>query len=451
MMQRVLKLKEGKLFFVVATLVLFLSFTINLFGVLTMFGFSSSEYIVMNQIVCKGEVHNNQLLGFDVGKDSQNVVCEPENLLPYYSQYGLQGKIYTIGYRVLDGLVDTPIKVYARLAQVLTALTSASLVALIAWWVRGRYGLFVASIFIVLAACSPMVISFARDLYWAFPLMLAPLLLTLYFFKSSESRSWHIKFYVLLGILLYLRYLCGYEYLTTITIMVIAVMSYHLFLDKADRKTVFKHVGTAFGVSVVAFFMAFGTHIFTLQQSVGSFSRAVEIIEQRALVRTVDSSSHAKYAVLGFKNNLSSTYYIANEYLNLESKIGKESELWATMAATLNYALMPVTILPFISKEPIATYVHSVAFFILLLTILYVYKKRWIVVQQDRDIKALYVASIVGFAGFMSWLVIARSHSLVHAHINGVLLYLPFALFAYIIIGLYLQSLKNSLLEKTRR
>jgi hypothetical protein len=53
--------------------------------------------------------------------------------------------------------------------------------------------------------------------------------------------------------------------------------------------------------------------------------------------------------------------------------------------------------------------------------------------------------------GYLSWLILARSHSLVHAHINGILLYLPFALFGYIIIGLYLQTLSGRVWKKIKK
>jgi hypothetical protein len=285
-----------------------------------------------------------------------------------------------------------------------------------------------------------MVVGFARNLYWALPLLILPFVYVLYAYKYDAHRKRQILFWGGLVALLYLRYLCGYEYITTITIMVAAAVVYYLFLAKGDRKMYVQQIALVFAASFLAFALAIGTHVMTLRTEAGSISGAASIIKDRAMTRTTQADKYLTYPIMGLKSNLNEYYQTANSYLDFDGRSQHRSQLWAAVASLMNYALMPVVNIPVTLNQPFATYIQSLTAFVAVLVFLYVTRARWVERARRREVDALFLGAAAGLVGLLSWLVLARSHSLVHGHINGILLYLPFALFGFTIIGLFLEA-----------
>lgn len=450
-------------FLVFSWLVLFLSFAFDLFGAVPVpsfvGNFKDSEALVTNHIVCKGDLYAGQLLErkhFDGGNVAP--ACDVELLKPYSSQFGLQARAYGLGYAALTSIVAMRVDIYVGFMQLLTALVSALCFALLALWVRRRFGRWPAVSFVLLVAISPMLVSFARNLYWALPLMVLPLVFALFGYDRLVRRSagnWRrqVLFWSGLGVLLYLRYLCGYEYLTTLTIMVAAVVIYYLYLaDGLQRvKRYAGQLTLVLVVSVLAFGAALGTHVLALRAPAGSASAAIKVIRARAAERTADSEKYLIYAYQGLRANSPDAYAITNNYLNLERRTEEPTQLGATGVSFLNYSMLPVIGLPIVLSQPFGLYVQSLAAFVLLLALLFVRRRQWLKQADIRQVEALFLAAAIGFVGYLSWMVLARPHSLAHAHINGVLLYLPFALFGFIIIGLYVRQWTASVAKKLRR
>lgn len=444
------EVQKHKRFFVATIVALFASFAFNFFGSMStpafLLSFKDSEALVVNQIRCKGEPYTDQLLELKkpVNSDTQPV-CKPNDLRPYSSQYGLQGKLYTFGYKITDKIFHIQVETYVAAAQLLTAFLSAVCFALLALWIRRHFNVFVANAFTILVALSPMVVGFARNLYWALPLMLLPFIYVLYMYRARASKKYQLGFWAGLASLFFLRYLCGYEYITTLTIMAAAGVFYYLYLDapfkRANWKRYAQQTTLVLLVSIVGFAAAGGTHILTLQHSVGGVSNAIKIIKSRAEERTAHSDRYLKYPFSGLKANLPDFYLINNSYFDFDERSLHPSQLEATGVAYLNYAALPVINLPITLQQPFATYAQSLTVLVVVLSVLFARRKKWVAKAYEKQVLALFAGAIVGLAGFLSWLVLARPHSLVHAHINGILIYLPFALFAYMIIGLYLQTL----------
>jgi len=441
---------KGRFLFI-GTLVFFLAFTANLFSAVSTDRFlldtKDSQALVANQIGCRGEIYSNQLLGYhneDGYKESASD-CSQSSLAPYSSQFGLQGKVYTFGYKVISSVVPHPPSTYVVFAELMTALVSAVVFSLLALWVKSRYGLLVSAVFIFLVAISPMVVVFARNLYWALPLMLLPLIFTLYQYRPDASMRYKGFFWLVLLMLLYLRYLNGYEYLTTFTIMVVAGVAYHLYLSKSRVKTYVLEAVMIGLISVTAFLGALSTHVYALKDSTGSLESAIHVVQQRATSRVVDSDAVLSYPYMNFRQSLPDVYKISAEYLPIKDKEESGSEIWATLIAALNYALLPIINIPLSLYQPFSTYTQSFIVFVVAVGTLFYTRKKWSTKRLVPDIEALALSSAIGLVGYVSWLVIARPHALVHAHINGILMYLPFALFGYVIIGLWIQSLSKRL------
>lgn len=442
--------------YVLSVLVLFISFALNGLGVLTteqfVRNFKDSEALVTSQVKCEGKLYGGQLLNAKEG--APKGTCDPNNYDPYSSQYGIQGKIYTIGYRMLKKITGIWPSAYIAGAQLVTALLSAAVLAAVVIWSRDRLGKIPAIVVLIAVALSPMIVGFSRNLYWAMPLMFIPIVYVLYYFNPNQLRrgggGW--VFFTVLGLLLYVRYLTGYEYLTTFTILPFAVMVYFLYMHSEPLKS---YVKAALGVGLVsgaAFAMALGTHVISLNSQTGSTKQSVEIIKKRMNERTTSSEKYSRYAYYGLNATESDVYQITNTYIDYDSRMEGGSILLATMVSWFNYALLPVVNVPVTFNSPFGLISQSLASLVVLLIAIFTFRhKLGLKKQKLRQMTGLYLSLVIGFAGFFSWLVAAHAHSLVHAHINGILFYLPFALIGFMIIGLTLEAALGKYARKTKK
>lgn len=435
------EIRNNKLFISLVTLFFFLAFTLNITGALTSESFVAndkfSENLVRYQMYCKGQLYDDQLIGLkDLQAVNQHPECTKTNYVAYNSQFGLQGKLGVILQQILHLNSGAAIVVY----QLLTALLSAMLFALLALWVRIRFGMSVAIVFSIFVSLSPMIVSFSRNLYWALPLMITPIVYILYFYTPSLSRKTHSWFLAGLALLLYLRFLCGYEYITTFTIMVVSVTLYELILSGMKYKSILKRIALVGLMPFVAFMLTFSTHVLSLNQQTGSTSKSIEIIKNRAQDRTINSQVYTQYAYMSLDYAANDFYKASNEYIKYDKIKDSGSVPVAILVAYTAHLLLPVVHTSILSGV-FAAYAQSFSVFIIILVLLYRYRAKWVSKKQAQQVRALYVAATVGLAGYFSWLIFAYSHSLVHAHINGILMYLPTALFGFIILGLYIEFL----------
>ena len=452
------EIKKNKLFFGLVVIGLFLSFTFNVFGTMPSATFTSnfkdSETLVANQVICNNSLFNAQLIvSKDPTKSSSHVTnCTTTELEPYSSQFGLQGKTFTIGFQAIHKVVTSAEPEYFIVfAQLLTALASALLFALIALWVKVRFGLAPAIVVGSLIALSPMLVGFGRNLYWMLPLMIAPLVFVLYYFQPKQTFKKYVLFWIILGALFYIRYLCGYEYLTSLTLMAFAPVVYFLYLQKSRVKEYVKYAVAVVAVSVVAFAAALFTHIAALTIYTGSIDQSIERVSQRVEERTVEGNKYTMYPYGNLKVIAPSFYEVTNAYIDYDARIASGSIVAASLVSLATYLLIPVVHLPLEFNASFGLYLQSTAMFIIVLAALFITRKRWVAKPMLRTVNGLYLGALVGIVAYCSWLVLAFSHSLVHAHINGILLYLPFALFGYTILGLFVQSIYRKIKQKSKK
>ncbi len=439
------QVKKQKKFLVFGTAVLFLSFSFNIFGTLSTDSFinnqKDSEALVTNQVLCSGAYYNNQLLQIKnyKGKYTQ-ITCNPDELIPYSSQYGFQGKIYTLVYKIFNKFAPVNGIRFIALAQLVTALISALCLALVGLWVYVRVSKIAGWIFVFLASMSPMLVVFARNLYWALPLMVLPIIVILWFYKPNATKKYSMYFWSGVFLALYLRFICGYEYVTTLSIMAVAIISYFLFMEKFGWKMYLKQFAIAFAVSLLAFAFALGTHIYSLQQQTGSVHDAVLIIKSRALARTTDSTHYLKYTYMNLSYTSPDYYQTLDSYTQLSERTNSKSQISANVVSVMNYALLPVVTLPLAFNQPFGLFLQSTVVFVLVMILIFKDRSRLFKGARLHQVNGLFLGAAIGLVGSISWWVLAHSHSLVHAHINGITTYLPFALFSFMIIGLYIEE-----------
>ena len=446
-MVSIMERKKSILFFGVVWGVLFLSFFGNIFGVGLwrewFDGFQrDSSAIVEKTARCKEKSGYSGPLIVAKNEDYNSVMttggCDAGLLKPYASQYGLQARIIT----ALAPNDSAKLPVYFKKVNVVLSAAMAALMALVALRVRKLFGFVAAAVFATLIAFSPWVVGYAQNMYWIEPLMFAPFALAFlsYSYCKSSKKMW--LFYLGETILLFLKLLGGYEYISTIAISVLVpIIFFELVNNKQKIIKLWKHAVMTCVVVVVAFVGAYATNFMALSDYYHSSDTALKMINERASERGLSGIRKMRtHAVGNLKTLLPESYEFANRFINMEELAKDRGSTYQYLAINAgNYVLLPALSLPLSLKGMVGEIVQSVLVWVLVGYLVLFYLKR-------RHPSFKYYRSFlwslhVSLAGALSWLILMPGHALPHAHINGIVFYMPLFLFVYMIVGLYVGNM----------
>ena len=446
-MVSIMERKKSILFFGVVWGVLFLSFFGNIFGVGLwrewFVGFQrESSAIVEKTARCKEKSGYSGPLIVAKNEDYNSVMttggCDAGLLKPYASQYGLQARIIT----ALAPNDSAKLPVYFKKVNVVLSAAMAALMALVALRVRKLFGFVAAAVFATLIAFSPWVVGYAQNMYWIEPLMFAPFALAFlsYSYCKSSKKMW--LFYLGETILLFLKLLGGYEYISTIAISVLVpIIFFELVNNKQKIIKLWKHAVMTCVVVVVAFVGAYATNFMALSDYYHSSDTALKMINERASERGLSGIRKMRtHAVGNLKTLLPESYEFANRFINMEELAKDRGSTYQYLAINAgNYVLLPALSLPLSLKGMVGEIVQSVLVWVLVGYLVLFYLKR-------RHPSFKYYRSFlwslhISLAGALSWLILMPGHALPHAHINGIVFYMPLLLFVYMVVGLYIGNI----------
>lgn len=439
--------KKSILFFGVVWGVLFLSFFGNIFGVGLwrewFDGFQRDSSAIVEKtarckeksgysgplIVAKNEDYNSVMMAED---------CDASLLKPYASQYGLQARIIT----ALAPKDNAKLPSYFKKVNVVLSAVMAALMALVALRVRKLFGFVAAAVFATLVAFSPWVVGYAQNMYWIEPLMFAPFAFAFlsYSYCKSSKKMW--LFYLGETILLFLKLLGGYEYISTIAISVfVPIIFFELVNNKQKVISLWRYAVMTCIVVVVAFVGAYVTNFMALSDYYHSSDTALKMINERASERGLSGIRKMRtYAVGNLKTLLPELYEFANRFINMEELAEDKGSTYQYLAINAgNYVLLPALSLPLSLKGMVGEIVQSVLVWVLVGYLVLFYLKR-------RHPSFKYYRSFlwslhISLAGALSWLILMPGHALPHAHINGIVFYMPLLLFVYMVVGLYIGNI----------
>ena len=446
-MVSIMERKKSILFFGVVWGVLFLSFFGNIFGVGLwrewFDGFQrDSSAIVEKTARCKEKFGYSGPLIVAKNEDYNSVMttggCDASLLKPYASQYGLQARIIT----ALAPKDSTKLSVYFKKVNVVLAAAMAALMALVALRVRKLFGFVVAAVFATLVAFSPWIVGYAQNMYWIEPLMFAPFTFAFlsYSYCKSSKKMW--LFYLGETILLFLKLLGGYEYISTIAISVfVPIIFFELVNNKQKVIKLWKHAVMTCIVVVVAFVGAYATNFMALSDYYHSSDTALKMINERASERGLSGIRKMRaHAIGNLKTLLPESYTFADRFINMEELAKDKGSTYQYLAINAgNYVLLPALSLPLSLKGMVGEIVQSVLVWVLVGYLVLFYLKR-------RHPSFKYYRSFlwslhISLAGALSWLILMPGHALPHAHINGIVFYMPLLLFVYMVVGLYIGNI----------
>lgn len=318
----------------------------------------------------------------------------------------------------------------------------AALMALVALRVRRLFGFVAAAVFATLVAFSPWVVGYAQNMYWIEPLMFAPFAFAFlsYSYCKSSKKMW--LFYLGETILLFLKLLGGYEYISTIAISVLVpIIFFELVNNKQKVIKLWKHAVMTCVVVVVAFVGAYATNFMALSDYYHSSDIARKMINERASERGLSGIRKMRaHAVGNLKMLLPESYKFVNRFINMDELAEDRGSTYQYLAINAgNYVLLPALSLPLSIKGVFGEIVQSILVWVLVGYLVLFYLKR-------RHPSFKYYRSFlwslhISLAGALSWLILMPGHALPHAHINGIVFYMPLLLFVYMVVGLYIGNI----------
>ena len=446
-MVSIMERKKSILFFSVVWVVLFLSFFGNVFGVGLWHewfdGFQrDSSAIIEKTARCKEKSGYSGPLIVTKNEDYNSVMmaedCDASLLKPYASQYGLQARIIT----ALAPKDNAKLASYFKKVNVVLSVVMAALMALVALRVRKLFGLVAAVVFATLIAFSPWIVGYAQNMYWIEPLMFAPFVFAFlcYSYCKLSKKLW--LFYLGETILLFLKLLSGYEYISTIAVSVLVpIIFFELIDNKQKIIKLWKHAVMTCIVVVVAFAGAYATNFMALSDYYHSSDTALKMINERASERGLSGIRKMRaHAIGNLKTLLPESYTFADRFINMDELANDKGSTYQYLAINaVNYILLPALSLPLSIKGVFGDIIQSVFVWILVGYLLLFYLKRRH--QLSKYYHSFLWALHASLAGALSWLLLMPGHALPHAHINGIVFYMPLLLFVYMVVGLYIGNI----------
>ena len=340
----------------------------------------------------------------------------------YDSQLGAMGYFYSALY------LHTPCSSLSCLhltSSTLFSLTLVALVYLLGLLARRSF----AIIFLLSVIGSPWLVTSARNLYWSPWTWLLPTCAAA-LFVLAKRRRWRVASLALLFVAFVIRFGSGYEFLTSLSLMAIAmpVLAF-LFAVEWSRgiaKRALKDALSIFLVSIGAFVIVLLVHGYV--RGNGSIFSGISAIVQKDVLRRTYGSATSFDPIYGpsLKANVGSVLHkYLFEWRTDFISIGSGAPLTLTLGRTALWTLIGICVviiaLRFAKRDSL-----------------------WI-----RDSLLIGITAAIP----LSWFVLAKSHSFIHIVINFVLWYLLFAgaLFFVIYNFLVTQPLVGTLRTRISR
>jgi len=433
--------------YVAGFVALILSFNLNIFGLGHINNWFDSferfsESIVYKTMECEGAVEGYG--GLITTKDRENFNkhmynpgCGEPVYKPYVSQYGLQGRVFVAlkPSGISEGLYIKAVEV------LLTILMALAIMLLIRQFVR-EFGITAATATYVLLLLSPWIAGYARNLYWvAFTLILPFLISFTLYEKLKKAKRLPIFYSLLFGVFL-LKFLNGYEFASTILISAFIPIVYFELKDKhISILSLWKPAIVVLLAGCLALAVAITANAAGLRAYTQSWGEAFGLVAGRAEDRS-NLNTYKKFVVHGLKRQTPAAHAMTERFYNVDQlRDGGGSTLKYILISGISYMMLPAITLPFVLHEPLGTIVQSLLMAIIISSICLWQLRRQAKAKQLKKIRAISWCFWLGLAGGFSWLLLMPGHAFVHAHINAIVFYIPFLFFAYVAMGLYLESL----------
>jgi len=322
----------------------------------------------------------------------------------YTSQYGLQFKVFNyLAPKNIEFFKD-----YARAMRALMAFLFCVTLMFFIYAVKREFSMFVAGFSFVCLMCSTWIIRYAFNLYWVIFVSFIPFALTWFCYKQcKEKNSWALYFF-LIGALVFIKSLCGYEYITNVILSPIVPVVYYELLEKSTIAEVVKKVFSVIVSGILGFFLAIAMHVYQGWHYFHSIKMAVSPVFNRAVLQTTGDANSGAIVTFSLIQDLK--IYI--RYLSVEA------------------------------MGIVTTFLVSNAFLLLigLVIIVFGYSFKFNDEVEKRRFRALLASTGFAYLASFSWAFLARGHMRYHIHMTHIIFYLPLYLMLFVLVAFFLQN-----------
>ena len=352
----------------------------------------------------------------------------------YNSQIGGQGILFSL----LDSLLPVSPQNKLQLFYLFYSLLLALAIAFIILWFYLEFGMCAALFVMATAVLSQCVVFYGRNLYWSVWAYYIPIIFVMYFLRRNRADARHdeIKCGALVFLAVFVKCLFnGYEHITTTLVMMMVPFVYYYALGTINTRKLLRYTLIAVFCSCLAIFLNFTILCFQIASVKGNFMDGVHHIFYTLQKRTYADphgfpSQYAKSLETGtitvVITYLKGTFFDLNNYFS--------------------------TSIPFVSRKLfIIRYWHLIILFLISSFVLYFRRNRYASMTERQSSLALISATWVSILAPLSWIIIFKSHSIVHEYENCRIWQMPFTFFGFAVFGLTVSSIFRDILRLTKR
>lgn len=324
---------------------------------------------------------------------------------PYYSQFGLHFKLMAWANQVFP---NRPEMVHLGFR-----LAAALLIGFVfAWFVHAVHhelgSLAALTVLFFLASSSPL-IAFATKVYWLEALLFLPFVYSFARYERLRAAGRLNRFYCTIGLLIFVKSLCGYEYLSNILLSAMTPLLYHELAAGSTFRLITRRMAITFAAGVAGFAVAYGMTFVQAYWHLGSAEQAI---------RSVLHS--AGYNTLGDHH-------------------GRQVPLFRTLARYFQYFLFEG------QAQIIIFTAGAFAVYWALVSSRTINENRHDdgIDSAPSSVRNWGLTLIFALLASLSWNSLAHGHMRGHIQINFITFYIPFNLMAYAFLGMLVQSAMN--------
>lgn len=333
-------------------------------------------------------------MNMDTGKYGLGRLVKPENLQEeseyeyqqYISSFGAQGHFFSFLFNSLG------IRKYNLFRILVVGLLSLVLVS-ICFLAKEQFGFAYSTVLYLGFLFSPWLTAYAKNLFWLPFTWFTPMLFSLMILRWPEKTK---IFLALIFLSVYIKALCGYEFITTIMLSGISffVISFFMEKDKVFRVSMIRNILLVGVVSLAAFSLALITHASIRGDSL---SQGLISIYERDVLRRTFGGNAADFDPRYQTSIQASSLDVLNIYIFKWEK-------------DVLFGINGRKVFPFLF------------FSSLIISFYYLFKKELTKIPMIFMFGMFFLASA-------SWYVLGKSHSHIHVAFNYVLWYFGFIQF----------------------
>lgn len=302
--------------------------------------------------------------------------------IDYVSQFGLQGHVFSFFYHKLK----LPFWVLKLFCCTLLAIV----IVVICYFIASKYNRLMGVIFYITFLLSPWVVAFARNLYWVeFTWFLPPLFGIL----LSKYRNQKKILIPCIFVAIFIKCLCGYEYISTIMLATISffIIDFFMAKQKEEKREIFKTTVIVGIICIMAFLSAILVHA-SIRGEGNILQGVKDIYKNDILRRTIITSNKEEFPEVYHESLEATVTKTVSKYFTWHTEIilGIDGKYFKLMF----FSTIAIIIYNVLKKEK----------------------------NCYRDI----VMFVIFLATTLSWLILGKSHSYIHTTMNYVLWYFGF-------------------------